>query len=107
VPPSPPDAPLDGWDGLDRNLQHPVRLAVCVLLSRHDALTFSRLKAVLGETDGSLGAHLHRLEDDAYVSVRKAHEGRRPVSWYTLTRRGRGALDVHLDGLERLIRQAR
>ncbi|MHC5209645.1 MAG: transcriptional regulator [Planctomycetota bacterium] len=103
----PPETPLDGWDGLDRTLRHPVRLAVCVLLSRHDALTFSRLKAVLGETDGSLGAHLRKLEDARYLSLRKALEGRRPVTWYALTRRGRSALTTHLDGLDRLIRQAR
>jgi DNA-binding PadR family transcriptional regulator len=94
-------------EGLERALNHPVRLAVCVLLTRHDALTFSRLKTVLGETDGSLGAHLRRLEDEQYVGVRKAHEGRRPRTWYALTRRGRAALATHLDALDRLIRMAR
>lgn len=107
MPPDLPEAPLDGWNGLDRNLRHPVRLAVCVLLSRHDALNFSRLKTVLGETDGSLGAHLRRLEDERYLSVRKALDGRRPASWYALTRTGRTALEAHLDGLDRLIKQAR
>ena len=41
-------------------LEHRVRLAICVLLSAHDALTFTRLKHALEETDGSLGAHLRK-----------------------------------------------
>ncbi len=48
---------------LDTLLDHRVRLAICVLLSRYDRLSFSRLKELTGETDGSLGAHLRKLED--------------------------------------------
>ena len=52
---------------LDTLLDHRVRLAICVLLSRYDRLSFSRLKELTAETDGSLGAHLRRLEDEGYV----------------------------------------
>ena len=63
-------------------LEHRVRLAICVLLSAHDALSFTRLKQALGETDGSLGAHLRKLEDSEYVSAEKTYRSRRPVTWY-------------------------
>ena len=52
-------------------LEHRVRLAICVLLSRHEAISFSRLKQVLEENDGSLGAHLRKLENAGYVGLRK------------------------------------
>lgn len=91
-------------EALDKVLEHRVRLAVCVLLSRYDRLAFTRLKALTGETDGSLGAHLKRLEDDGYVRVKKEFVERRPTTWYSLTARGRSALDAHLVALERLIR---
>lgn len=87
----------------DRLLEHRVRLAVCVLLARRDQLSFSRLKELLGETDGSLGAHLRRLEEAAYVDVQKEFRERRPVSWYSLTPQGRAALRRHVAALETLL----
>lgn len=88
---------------LDKLLEHRVRLAIAVLLARRDALSFSRLKEVLEETDGSLGAHLKRLEDAGHVEVEKEFVERKPVSWYRLTAAGRTALSRHAAGLERLL----
>lgn len=95
-----------GLAELDDLLQHRARITVAVLLSRHDRLSFSRLKELLDETDGSLGAHLRRLEDAGYLAVRKEFQDRRPVSWYRLTPKGRRALRSHLEGLGQLIKQA-
>jgi DNA-binding PadR family transcriptional regulator len=89
---------------LDKALEHRVRLAICVLLSRYDRLSFARLKELTGETDGSLGAHLRRLEEEGYVRVRKEFVKRKPVSWYALAAAGRAALTAHLEALEALIR---
>lgn len=91
---------------LDRLLEHRTRLAIAVLLSRNDAINFSRLKELLGETDGSLGAHLFKLEEEGRIAVRKEFKDRKPITWYSLTRRGREALETHLEALDRLIRQA-
>ena len=95
-----------GLTGLDDLLQHRARITVAVLLSRHDQLSFSRLKELLNETDGSLGAHLRRLEDAGYLTVRKEFQDRRPVTWYRLAPKGRRALATHLEGLGRLIKHA-
>ena len=59
------------FEELDGLLEHRVRLAVCILLSAHDAISFSWLKQALGETDGNLGAHLRKLENSGYVIARK------------------------------------
>lgn len=90
-------------DRLNRLLGHRTRLGICVLLARHTALSFSRLKELLEETDGSLGAQLRKLEDEKYISVEKEFRNRKPVSWYTLTSKGRVGLDKHLDALSQLI----
>lgn len=95
-----------GLDGLDKLLEHRVRLGACVLLARHDALSFSRLKELLQETDGSLGAHLRRLEEAGYVRVRKTFQDRKPVTWYALTPKGHRALLSHLRSLERVLKHA-
>lgn len=84
-------------------LEHRVRLAICVLLSAHDSMSFSRLKHVLEETDGSLGTHLRKLEDGGYLMVEKTYRDRRPVTWYQLSDRGRSSLKRHVASLARLI----
>jgi DNA-binding MarR family transcriptional regulator len=99
----PPEDAAAALPELDRLLDHRVRLAICVLLGRRDALSFSRLKEVLDETDGSLGAHLRRLEEADYVRVRKQFVDRKPMSWYALTAAGRRALERHVGALERLL----
>lgn len=88
---------------LDTLLDHRVRLAICVLLSRYDRLSFSRLKELTGETDGSLGAHLRKLEDAGYARVKKEFVGRKPTSWYSLSPKGMAALSVHLEALTELL----
>ena len=103
-----PDIPgLAELGSLHGLLEHRVRLAVCVLLSKHDAMSFSRLKQVLDETDGSLGTHLRKLENAGYVSIEKTYRGRRPVTWYELTAEGRTQLTRHIENLTRLIDRAR
>lgn len=93
--------------GLDRLLEHRSRLAICVLLSREPDISFSRFKAVLEESDGNLGAHLRRLEEEGLISVEKSFLNRKPLSVYRLTPEGRSRLAVHLDALEALIGSGR
>ena len=103
-----PDIPgLNELGALNGLLEHRVRLAICVLLSKHDAMSFSRLKQVLEEKDGSLGTHLRKLEDAGYLSIEKTHRERRPVTWYQLTVVGRTRLKQHIANLMRLIERAR
>jgi DNA-binding PadR family transcriptional regulator len=97
---------LDELALLDGLFEHRVRLAICVLLSKHDAMSFSRLKKVLDETDGSIGTHLRKLEDAGYLSIEKTFRARRPVTWYTLTQAGRARLMDHIANLTRLIDRA-
>ena len=93
----------DGLKGFDRLLEHRVRLGIMVLASNADALSFSRLKQLLDETDGSLGTHLRKLEDVGYLDVRKEFRDRRPVTWYSLNPIGKKALKAHTHSLGRLI----
>ncbi len=92
---------------LDTLLDHRVRLAICVLLSRYDRLSFARLKELTGETDGSLGAHLRKLEEAEYARVKKEFVGRKPTSWYSLSPKGLSALSVHLGALTDLLSEAK
>lgn len=97
------EAAAAGLNGFDRLLEHRVRLAICVLLSRNDSISFRRFKDLLEETDGNLGANLRRLEDESYIEVTKEFADRKPVSWYRLTKVGREALDRHVKSLTELL----
>ena len=94
---------LDEVGSLGGLLEHRVRLAICILLSKHDAMSFSRLKQVLEENDGSLGTHLRKLEDAGYLEIEKSYRDRRPVTWYELTDSGRSRLKLYVANLTRLI----
>jgi DNA-binding MarR family transcriptional regulator len=96
-----------GLDRLDPLLQHRSRLGTMVLLSDVDAMSFTRLRELLKETDGNLGAQLRKLEEAGYVEVRKEFHNRKPVSWYSLLPAGRAGLRSHLKALESLIGAAR
>ena len=97
---------IEEFSGLDGLLEHRVRLAICVLLSAHDALSFSWLKHSLRETDGNLGAHLRRLEEAGYLSADKTFRQRRPVTWYRLSDEGRSSLQLHIESLTNLLGRA-
>ncbi len=94
-----------GLQGLNKLLGHRTRLGICVLLARNDQLSFRRLKELLEETDGNLGAQLRKLEDENLISVRKEFNDRKPVSWYAITENGRTTLDAHLEAMQQLMKE--
>jgi DNA-binding PadR family transcriptional regulator len=93
-----------GLDLLDPLLQHRSRLGATVLMSQVERISFARLKELLGETDGNLGAQLRKLEEAGYVTVNKEFRERKPVSWYGLSAAGRKALNAHLAALDAVVR---
>ncbi len=99
----PGGAGLDGLDGLDRLLEHRSRLGASALMAREGAVSFTTLKAALGESDGNLGAHLRKLEEAGYIRVRKSFRLRKPLSEYSLSPLGRRRLEAHVAALGRLI----
>ena len=96
----------EGTRAMDRLLEHRSRLGACLLLTQAKAMTFTRLRELLGETDGNLGAHLRKLEEAGYVEVNKEFADRKPVSWYRITKTGSKALGTHLAALEALVDSA-
>jgi len=95
-----------GLDDMNPLLQHRSRLGAMVLLSNADAMSFTRLRELLTETDGNLGAQLRKLEDAGYVVADKQFLNRKPITWYSLTPAGRGALKRHLNALQSVLRSA-
>lgn len=69
-------------------------------------LDFAELKALLGVTDGNLGAHLTTLETAGYVGIEKTFVGRKPRTRVALTPAGRRAFENHVRYLRDIIHAA-
>lgn len=91
----------------ERLIHQRTRLAIVSMLAVNDSLTFNELKEMLEATDGNLSVHARKLEEAGYVACKKSFEGRVPKTEYSLTARGRKALERYLDHMESLIQAVR
>lgn len=98
-----PDA---GLPELDPVIHSQPRLRVMVVLAAiggGDRIAFPRLQELVGMTAGNLSTHLRKLEDAGYLTVSKTHRRRIPVTYLSLTRPGRRALEDYTAALQALL----
>jgi DNA-binding MarR family transcriptional regulator len=93
------------YQHLDDLIHSRIRLAAMSILAGVESAEFTYLRDRTGATDGNLGAHMRKLEDAGYVVVEKGFAGRKPVTRYALTARGREAFRRYVDRLETMIRR--
>ena len=91
----------------DRLVYERVRLGILSALAVNDSLTFTDLKDLLKTSDGNLSVHARKLEEASYVSCTKSFKGRVPRTEYSLSAKGRKALERYLDHMEALIEATR
>ena len=77
-------------------------MSVLVVNDRYD---FNSFKELLDVTDGNLASHLKALEKEEYIITVKTFIGRKPNTNYEVTSKGDKAFKIHLDALEKLIKQ--
>ena len=77
-----------------------IRLAIISVLVAVDEAEFNFLKEKVKTTDGNLSVHLRKLDEAEYIDVKKEFIGRKPVSTYRLTKKGRKAFEVYVENLE-------
>jgi DNA-binding transcriptional ArsR family regulator len=81
----------------DEIIHQTVRLKVMSALNAAgEALEFTRLKAIVGATDGNLGSHLNTLETAGYVAVEKDFVGKKPRTRVGITKVGKQAFARHV-----------
>jgi DNA-binding MarR family transcriptional regulator len=91
---------------LDPVIHAQARLRVTVALAAlpdGDQITFPRLQQLLEMSAGNLSTHLRKLEDAGYVQLAKTHQRRTPVTYVSLTRTGRRALEDYTAALRLLL----
>jgi len=90
----------------DLIIHQPVRLKIMAALKAlppGEPIEFVRLKAIVGATEGNLGAHITTLEEAGYVVVEKDFVAKRPRTRVALSKPGRRAYDDYLDYLREII----
>ena len=80
--------------------------ALNALGSRSASIEFTRLKALVGATDGNLGAHLETLEKAGYIVIEKRFEDRKPQTRVRMSPAGRRAFAEHVAYLREIIDDA-
>ena len=87
-------------------IHQPVRLKIMAALKplpEGEPLEFVRLKAIVGATEGNLGAHIATLEEAGYVAVQKDFHANRPRTRVSLTKDGRRAFEDYIADLKSII----
>lgn len=90
----------------DATIHQPVRLKIMAALKplpESEQLEFVKLKAIVGATEGNLGAHITTLETAGYVGVEKDFAGKRPRTRVALTKLGRRAFEDYVAYLRDII----
>jgi DNA-binding MarR family transcriptional regulator len=68
-----------------------------------DLIEFTRLRDILGATDGNLGTHLSILEQAGFIGISKEFVRRKPRTQIALTRAGQEAFEAHVRYLRDII----
>ena len=92
---------------LDPVIHQPVRLRIMaslVALHETESAEFTFLRELLGVTDGNLGAHVRKLEEEGYLLVEKTFVQRKPRTYLALSDKGRKAFKGHVAALESILR---
>ena len=90
---------------INKTFDHRVRLGIMSILMVNDEVDFTRLKELLGVTDGNLASHIKALEKLNYIEVYKQFVNRKPKTTYRASKEGRVAFAKHIEALEKIIKQ--
>ncbi len=91
--------------GYDKAFDNVLRLRIMSILMVNERYEFNSFKALLQVTDGNLASHLKHLEQAEFIRVEKSFAGRKPLTSYGATEKGRKSFQAHLEFLEQLISQ--
>jgi len=90
---------------LNKAFESRARLGIMSSLMVNDSITFNALKELLELTDGNLAGHTRALEQAGYLRVEKSFIGKKPNTRFFITPEGRQAFELHLEALEKIIRE--
>ena len=92
-------------DKLNKSFENRVRLGIMSALMVNESVDFLTLKELLDVTDGNLASHITALEKIDYIAIKKEFVGKKTKTSYVATSLGRKEFIMHLNALEKLVKQ--
>ena len=80
-----------------------IRLAIMSILIGVEKADFNFLKKQTKASDGNLSVHLKKLEEAEYIIVEKKFVDRKPITYYSLTDKGKNDFAQYVKTLENLL----
>ncbi len=93
--------------GIDPLVHDKMRLAALSALAAEPQLSYVELKDLLGASDGNLSVHARKLEEGGLIRAKKSGSGPGSRTEFSITARGRRALEGYLRHMEELIAAVR
>lgn len=91
-------------ENLNKIFDSRIRLGIMSALMVNASINFNDLKELINVTDGNLASHIKALEESGYIKVQKGFIGKKTNTTYSSTKSGEKAFRVHLDALEKMIK---
>ncbi len=90
---------------LNKSFENRVRLGIMSALMVNEGIDYLALKELLNVTDGNLASHINALEKIDYIAIKKEFVGKKTRTTYVATNLGRKEFIMHLNALEKLVKQ--
>src|SRR5690242_6518883 len=91
-------------ENLNKVFDSRIRLGIMSALMVNTSVNFNQLKELIQVTDGNLASHIKALEDSGYIKIQKGFIEKKTNTVYSVTKAGEKAFRVHLDALEKMIK---
>ena len=88
---------------IDKTIHEPARLIIMSYLYVVKSADFVFLRNQTGLTDGNLSSHLNKLESTGYIEVEKKFKGKIPQTIIKLNKKGRDAIDIYREKIEKIL----
>lgn len=79
-----------------------MRLSIVAMLAGMDKTEFALVRDSIEVSDSVLSKQSTNLENAGYLEIRKGFVGKRPRTWFSLTKKGHGAFNQHVQALKRI-----
>jgi len=87
---------------IDKLIHEPARLKIIAQLYVVESADFLFLMRQTGLSQGNVSGHLSKLEDAAYVEIKKGYIGKRPQTIISLTKKGRESFNNYIKNMREL-----
>lgn len=91
-------------ENLNKIFDSRIRLGIMSALMVNASVNFNQLKELIQVTDGNLASHIKGLEESGFIKIKKGFIGKKTNTVYSVTKAGEKAFRVHLDALEKMIK---